>query len=299
MPKDSSSHDLNHRFVIESADVRGQFAQLDLTWREIQRRVVYPPVVRDVLGQACAAIALLGGILKFDGKITLQIRGAGPLHLLVAQITNAGGLRAVARWHDALPDTTDLQQLCPDGQLMVSIERTRGEPYTGTVELTHPALAQTLANYFSSSEQTGTALWLAADEQRCAGLFLQRLPSAQAIGQDEADENWNRVNYLAETVTANELLTLHADDLLFRLFNEERVRIFDPGPVSFSCSCSRQRSAGLLRALGSEELQALAAEQEVVTVTCEFCGCEYLFDAVDCRQLESTTHIDSVGQTRH
>jgi molecular chaperone Hsp33 len=199
-------------------------------------------------------------------------------------------IRAVARTRGELPAERRLQALTgANGQVTVTIENDeRTSRYQGVVPLSGDDLAGCLQHYFERSEQLPTRLWLAATEDRAAGLLLQRLPSGASASAEEdelqageGDEDWNRVLHLASTLTQDELVQLPATELLRRLFHEEDVRRFDPEPVYFQCTCSRERVEGILRSLGRPEVQSVLEEQGAVEVRCEFCNRAYRFDAVD------------------
>nr|WP_306304533.1 Hsp33 family molecular chaperone HslO [Methylogaea oryzae] len=151
-----------------------------------------------------------------------------------------------------------------------------------------------MRGYFEQSEQLRTRLWLCADGERAVGLLLQELPASSR----EADD-WERVALLAETVTERELLQLPAETLLYRLFNEEKVRLFPPEGVTFRCGCSRERIETVLRSLGRDEVESLLAEQGHVLVDCEFCNRHYRFDAVDVERLLRDDAPAAVSPTRH
>lgn len=286
--------DIGCRFLLENAGVRGQLVQLDDAWIEVLRRVDYPAPVRTLLGEACAASALLAATLKFDGRLTLQLKGSGPVHLLLAQTTSAHGLRGLARWHDVVPSRGTVSDLFAEGTLTLSIDTGSGLPYSGTVPATGPRLQDALGAYFASSEQIPTQLWLHATEHVAAGLLLQRLPDTSPDPDD-----WIRLCLLAATVRPDELLRLEARELLHRLFPEDDVRLFEPQTMRFECSCSLDRSARILRQLGDAELRQILLTEDHAAVTCEFCGTRYVFDAVDCARLLDATPFEQVSPTQH
>lgn len=280
--------DTLRRFVFDRFPVRGHVVHLDATWRAFQEHHEYPDAVRETLGEAAAATLLLAATLKFEGLLTLQMQGPGPMHLLVTQVTHRHSLRGVARWQGEIA-SRDLAALAGGGQMTVTIENVeRTSRYQGVVPLSGERLAACFEDYFARSEQLPTRLWLVATRERAAGLLLQRLPTgARAAAEEdvqvaaEGDEDWNRVLHLAGTLSPDELVALPADELLHRLFHEEDVRLFDASPVYFQCTCSRERVTGILRSLGEQEVREVLAERGEVEVRCEFCNRAYRYDAVD------------------
>lgn len=277
-----STPDHLYRFLFERANVRGQIVHLEDAYQGVIQRREYPPLLRDLVGQAMAAAALLSSTIKFRGSLSLQVQGKGEqgLTLLVVQATSQGGLRALARWEGELPDGASLGELCPEGYLAITIDPDEGERYQGIVALDSGSLAEALDNYFENSEQLSTRVWLTADAQRAAGMLIQRLP-----GESLDADAWNRAEALAATITADELLQLNAPTIIHRLFHEEDIRLFDPSPFHFQCTCSRERVGNVLRSLGQEEVRDILQEQGQVEVHCEFCNQAYHFDAVDAEQI--------------
>ncbi|APZ44489.1 Hsp33 family molecular chaperone HslO [Acidihalobacter ferrooxydans] len=295
-----------HRFLIERTHVRGEWIHLDATWNALCERAAYPAPVRNLLGEALAATALLSATIKFSGALTLQVRGDGDVSLLViqaqvgpARVGEAEGhgrrtLRGLARWQGA-PQAGSLATLCGSGHMALTIDPGRGgERYQGIVALEGECLADALHDYFERSEQLPTRLWLAAGEQGVAGLLLQALPGA--VPDPDA---WERTVALADTVTSAELLELSAEALLHRLYHEEDVRLFEREPVGFYCGCSRERVADMLRGLGRQETRAILAEQGRIEVDCEFCGAHYGFDAVDAEAIFSAGDQPAMPRTEH
>jgi molecular chaperone Hsp33 len=281
----SGDGDLLHRFLFERLPVRGHLVRLDASWRAAIEHHEYPESISAALGEAMAASALMAGALKFEGRLSLQFEGPGPVRLMLAQCTHRHAIRGVAR-HDALPPGEALAEgLFGDGQLAVTIEQQEGgERYQGVVPLESEKLATNLEAYFERSEQLPSKLVLAATPDRAAGILLQRVALGDAGSTAkvaEADDAWRRLGLLAATVTARELLGLPCRDLLRLLFREDDIRLFEGTPVFFQCSCSRERVAGILQALGGEEVQALLRERGDVEVRCEFCNRAWRFDAVD------------------
>jgi len=274
------------RFLFEQSGIRGNRVHLDASGRAVLETHPYPEPVAVRLGEALAATALLAATIKFEGSLILQIQSSGPIRTLVAQATHARTVRGLARWEAEVPAVESLSEQFGTGQLVLTIDQGCGQPYQGVVPLTGARLTEAIEHYFADSEQIPTRLWLAATPSYASGLLLQRLPEAGTT-----EEDWGRVTQLADTLTPGELLGLATEPLLYRLFHEERVRLFEPEPVSFRCGCSRTRIADLLKLLGDSDIDRLIDEQGAVEVTCEFCNRRYRFDPVDARQLfASLTH---------
>lgn len=285
------------RFLIEHTCVRGQWVHLDATWRAVLERHDYPPALQQVLGELMAAASLLSSTLKFSGAMVLQIQGSGPVRLVVVECTSGQTMRATAKWEGDLNGS--FRELVGDGRFAITIaQEDARQNYQGIVELKGDTVAQVLEHYMGTSEQLETRLWLASDARRSAGLMLQRLPAAEGQGDEDPDA-WNRACRLAETVTSDELLQLDSTRLLHRLYHQETVRVFEPGVMSFRCSCSRERVVNMLRMLGPDEVHSILKERPQIEVHCEFCNRRYTFDAVDAEQLFAAQHVSAPGATRH
>ena len=285
--------DTLRRFVFERYPFRGQLVHLGPAWRAMMEHHDYPDQVRDTLGEAVAAAVLLASTLKFQGLLTLQLRGEGPMHLMLVECTDGLAVRAVARFREP-PATMDLRELSGHGTLTVTVENEgAANRYQGIVPLVGESMGECLREYFESSEQLPTRLWLHADGENVSGLLLQRLPvnskpvgilesGAGVASEDEVEDAWRRVQLVADTVTGAELAELDDARLLLRLFNEDDVRMFESTPVFFRCRCSRERVENMLRALGRDEVDSVIEEFGQVEVRCEFCSRAYRLDAIDC-----------------
>jgi len=285
---------INH-FVIENSEVRGLIVQLDKTWQTARQRCEYPAVIEKVLGEAFAAAVLMSACIKFDGKLTLQVRGTGPVHLLVVQVTRDGAARGLARW-ESVPEDATLQGVFGiDARMSVSVEAdAMGQPHQGIVELLGDSLSDALRNYFKNSEQLLTEFYLHVSDDTAAGLLLQRLP-----GTASDEDGWDRALALAATVEADELLSLDAETIVYRLYNQESVRLLDKRDICFKCSCSRERTSGVIQGLGAEEAFEILQEQGEISITCEFCAAQYSYDSVDLGTLFSGSAATENPQTRH
>jgi len=289
-----SNPDQIQRFIFEDADLRGVLVGLEHSYHEALARHAYPAAVQTLLGEMLAAVGLLSSTLKFEGRLSLQAVGDGPVRLVMAECNHQRDLRGIARWSEQLGDEQGLAELLGKGQLAITIEPDQGKRYQGIVPMDHEHLAQCLEAYFEQSEQLATRIQLAADDQRAAGFMLQALP-----GNKSADhEDWDRITLLGSTLSGDELLGLDNEPLLFRLFHEERVRLYGPDALHFSCDCSRERSLSALRTVSQAELESIIAEQGVIEMGCQFCNEHYRFDAVDIAALfAGSSAIAGTGHT--
>lgn len=276
------------RFLFDGTDVRGEVVALEQAWQHVQDRHHYPDVIAMRLGELLSAAALLTATLKLDGVMTIEVRGGGPVTLLMAESSPGNGeleqqLRGIARWDEdaTLSQDMTLAELLGNGHIVITLDPRNGKRYQGIVALEHDTLAGCLEHYFMQSEQLPTRLWLAADGERSAGLLLQQLPQSDTRDADA----WPRLSMLADTVTSKELLTLDAEPLLFRLFHEEQTRVFEPVPVAFGCTCSRERFAQALGRIGAEELRSIVVEKGQIDTHCHFCNTHYVFSAADVESL--------------
>jgi len=285
-----SDSDVRRRFLIESAGVRGELVRLDRALQDATARTDYPDSVNALLCEAFVAANLLTGTLKFDGRLTLQVRGQGDVHLLVVQVTSAGTFRGLARWRSVPSADAALSEVFgADARMVITLEADdRAEPYQGIVLLEGATLGEAIARYFRDSEQLDTTLQVFRQGSIVSGLLLQRLPdgaAGRALADEAAEDGWRRVRALAATLESQEIGTLPVAALLHRLFHEETVRLFDVEPLRFGCGCSRERTDGMLLGLGRTEVDDIVAEQGQVEITCEFCDAQYRYDVVDVEAL--------------
>lgn len=295
---------LLHRFLFEGLPVRGALVRVNSAWREVlARREVsgaFPAPVRSLLGEMAAAGLLMHSNIKFDGALILQLHGAGPLKLAVAEISADLSFRATAQVIGEVVDDARLPQLVNHGgRCAITLDArdrpTGTMPYQGIVPLYGDegeplrALSEVLEHYMLQSEQLDTRLILAANDDIAAGLLLQRMPRG-GVGnlggeRDEEriglDEDFNRIAHLGASLTREELLNADADAILRRLFWQEDLRRFEARAVAFRCSCSRERVQSMLLGLGREELDDILAERGRIEVGCDFCGLQYHFDNID------------------
>lgn len=297
--------DCLHRFMFDKYPIRGHLVHVDAAWRALIEHRDYPAAIRDTLGEAVAASLLLAATIKFEGVLSLQLQGDGPVKLLLAQCTNGLAVRGLARYREsglvkvgpgvgpgAGPGAGSTADLIGTGNLTVTLETDDGaQRYQGIVPMSGQRVGDSLQVYFENSEQLPTRLWLHADASGVSGMLLQKLPVPEAppgIEPEAAasiDDAWRRVQLIGETLTPEELRMLTDEEILHRLFDEDDVRLFDPAPVYFRCRCSRERVGSMLQGLGEAETRSVLTERGEVEVRCDFCNRAYVFDAVDVAQL--------------
>lgn len=278
-------------FQVEGPGLRGRLIRLGDSVDTILKRHDYPPAVAALLAEALALAATLSAALKYEGIFTLQLKGDGPVRMLVTDVTSAGAIRGYAEVSGDLPDdqaiaASPVRSLVGKGYLAFTVDQgEHTERYQGIVELIGDSLTECTDHYFKQSEQFAAALQVTAGQNdagqwRAGAMMLQRLPDQEAIvAIEERDEAWRRSVILMSSVTATELLdpALPPADLLFRLFHEDGVRVYDQHGLAFGCRCSRDRAARILASLPREEVEELIVEGEV-TVTCQFCNETQNFD---------------------
>jgi molecular chaperone Hsp33 len=281
-----AQHDQLHRYLFENFAVRGELVTVSETWKQIMENHDYPTPVKTILGELLVATSLLTATLKFDGDITVQLQGDGPMSLAVINGNNYQQMRGVARFKGEIPADADLKTLVGNGYLVITITPAVGERYQGVVGLEGDTLAACLEDYFLRSEQLPTRLFIRTgdvDGQPAAGgMLLQVLPA-----QDTQADDFNHLAALTETIKAEELLTLPANEVLWRLYHEEEVTLYDPQNVEFKCTCSRERCADALRTLPDEEVDSIIAEEGEIDMNCDYCGNHYVFNSMDIAEIRS------------
>ncbi len=297
-------------FQLDRPDIRGRVARLDGTLDRILAQHAYPRPVEALVAEAALLTALIGQTIKLRWRLSLQIRGDGPVRLIATDYfapQEAGAparIRAYAGFDaDRLdPDGEPFAQI-GQGYLALVIDQGRGmTPYQGITPLSGGSLAACAETYFAQSEQLPTRFALGygpagGRHWRAGGVMLQHMPKAapHAAGggsgeggllsatdmlDGPAEENWNRVNLLLDTVEKPELTgpDVQATELLVRLFHEEGPRVFDPQPVTFGCTCSAEKVRQSLSIYAAADIAAMTTPEGQVTADCQFCGAHYVFD---------------------
>lgn len=283
-------------FQLDRPNLRGRMVCLSSGLDTIIERHKYPEPVARLLSETLVLAALLAGMLKYEGIFTLQAKGNGVVTTLVADITTDGAMRAYAQYDEeklaALKVSASARDLLGDGHIAFTVDQgANTERYQGLVELEGNTLTDFIHHYFRQSEQIDTALVVAVNHNsisgwRAGGIMLQRLPEQNAHVGTDVEDGWRRAMMLMSTATPDELTsaTLSANDLLYRLFHEEEVRVFAPHTLIDRCRCSRERVEGIMKSLTDEDISELTADGPA-EVRCEFCSRVYLFKAEEINHL--------------
>ena len=313
-----------HKFLFDGLPVRGTLVRLTDSWQTIlQRRAAnsttgaYPASVSHLLGELTAAAVLMQSSIKFNGSLTLQIAGDGPVKLAVAEVQPDLSLRATATVMGEVADDSSLSDMINvnnKGRCAVTLDpkdKFPGQqPYQGVVPLFDDhrkpieKLSSVLEHFMLQSEQLDTTMVLAANDTVAAGLLIQRIPlqgegnlaGSMVSKRNEEEiglnEHYNRLALFAASLKQEELLTLNANEILHRLYWEEDVIRYEPLHPKFACTCSRERVSNMILSLGKAEVEEILAERGEVEVACEFCGQQQRFDPVDAAQI----FIDSASK---
>ncbi|UJR64047.1 Hsp33 family molecular chaperone HslO [Dickeya zeae] len=275
-----ANHDQLHRYLFENHAVRGELVTVSDTFQHMLANHDYPAPVKNLLGEMLVATSLLTATLKFSGDITVQLQGDGPLKLAVINGNHQQQMRGVARLQGDIAADSSLRDMVGNGYLVITITPTEGERYQGVVGLDGEDVAACLENYFQQSEQLPTRLFIRTGEhdgrQCAAGMLLQVLPA-----QHGNREDFDHLTQLTATVKAEELFGLPANDVLYRLYHQENVTLYEPQPVEFKCHCSRERCADALMTLPADEVSDILAQDGQIDMHCDYCGSHYLFNAQD------------------
>ncbi|MCS2171162.1 Hsp33 family molecular chaperone HslO [Scandinavium sp. TWS1a] len=279
-------HDQLHRYLFENVAVRGELVTVSETLEQVLANHSYPQPVKNVLAELLVATSLLTATLKFAGDITVQLQGDGPMSLAVINGNNNQQLRGVARVQGDIPENADLKTLVGNGYLVITIAPEEGERYQGVVGLEGDTLAACLEDYFLRSEQLPTRLIIRTGEHdgkmAAGGILLQVMPAQNAQTSD-----FEHLATLTDTIKAEELFGLPANDVLWRLYHEEEVTVYDPQTVEFKCTCSRERCADALRTLPDEEVDSILADDGEIDMNCDYCGSHYVFNSMDIAEIRN------------
>lgn len=303
-------------FQLDRADIRGRVARLDTVLETILGQHSYPAPVAALVAEAALLTALIGQTIKQGWKLSLQVRGQGPIRLIATDYfgpvsgTEPARMRAYAGFDAEAPLAGHPFDLLGGGLFAILIDQGPGTtPYQGITPLAGHSLINCAETYFAQSEQLPTHFALAMGEAfepgqpaqwRGGGVMLQHMPAASPYARQEASgfdgllapedmldgveaDNWRRAVLLLDTVEETELIGPHVgpEQLLLRLFHEEAPRVYTPQPVRFGCTCSADKVVQSLSVYSAEEIADMTTPAGTVTADCQFCGAHYEFDPSD------------------
>ncbi len=286
------TQDKLHRYLFAKAAVRGELVTVSETWQHILANHDYPPAVQKLLGEMLVITSLMTATLKFEGDITVQLQGDGPLSMAVINGNDQQQLRGVARVKGDIAEESTLQQMVGEGYLIITITPVKGERYQGVVALEGLSITECIEDYFKRSEQLPTKLFIRQDNSKVAGILLQVLPS-----DTDPTEQFEHLATLTSTVTLDELTNLAANEVLWRLYHQEEVTVFEPQPIEFKCSCSHTRCGEVLRTVDAEEIDKILQEDGKIEMHCDYCGTTYHYDAIDVATLRHPTSHEEPDTT--
>lgn len=297
----TDNQDLLHRYIFEQRHVRGELVQVVDSFNEMLKNHDYPAVVQRILGELLAATSLLTATLKFEGDISVQIQGDGALNYAVVNGNHNQEMRAAAKFSDDIKEGT-IPELIGSGFMVITISPDDGERYQGVAELSKDSLAECIENYFETSEQLKTRVWLSSkvgetsenqNNRKAAGMLLQILPV-----EESAIDDFTHLEALSNTITDDELLNLPAKEVLTRLYHEDNPVLFDPQPVTYKCGCSREKTGEAILKLAYDDALALVEERGNIEIICQFCLTQYLFDEIDVKTLfQGTNGLENQNPT--
>jgi molecular chaperone Hsp33 len=280
---DISNTDTLNRYLFDDRHVRGELVQLSKSYQNIINNHNYPVGVRVLLGELLAATCLLTATLKFKGSITVQLQGDGPVGYMSVNGDNNQKLRGIAKVVDAdkANDANSLDALLGKGNMIITIKPDQGEPYQGVVALDKPTLAQCFSQYFEISAQIPTQVWLFSDDekQQVAGSLIQLLPDGDGSieNKEKQQDDFEHLAQLTNTIKADEIFSLQAEALLYRLYHQETVSLFDPQAVTYQCGCSSNKCLSAIAQIEGSEIEKILAEQGKISMTCDYCLTTYDF----------------------
>jgi len=299
------SDNFTQTFQLENTNLRGRIVKMGSELDDILTAHDYPLPISHLVAEISTLALALSSMLKYEGIFTLQANGDGPLHMLVADVTSQGVVRACATFDEerfqtsreqvsALKTTESAQnhlaQYLGKGYIAFTVDQGKNtERYQGIVELKGSSLIDCVQHYFTQSEQIGTGIKMVAgkrdDKWRSCAIMLQHMPEDEknmqaGMGNLEEDD-WRRSMILMDSCTEDECLDkdLDANELLFRLFHEEGVRVYDRQEVTKGCRCDKQRVENVLFTMSKDDLGYMD-KNGIISMTCEFCSKTYQFDTL-------------------
>jgi molecular chaperone Hsp33 len=284
------------KFMFEDVPVKGSVVVLNDAWQTIAQQQDYPSGLAQLLAELLAANILLTSNLKLTGSVICQIQDNPYFNLVVSEVNSALQVRATAKFNS----TMNLSYLdyCKTGRLVVSIDsKTDGNLYQSIIALSGNKLSDVLNEYMVQSEQIQSWFLLAYVENKVVGMLLQQLPDVMTMHVDDIQ----RIFMLADTLNSSELAKMSSiEDLLYKLFNQDNVRLFAPQTIEFACSCNRERLSSILLSLGQDELTSLINEERDIMIDCDYCHQQYVFTSLQLSQLLiSEQYMVNISKIHH
>lgn len=302
-------------FQLDRTDTRGRVARLDGLLQQVLAQHDYPPLVEALVAEAVLLTALIGQTIKLRWKLSIQVRGDGPVRLIATDYygpTKDGAparIRAYASYDlDRIDLEADPFTMVGKGYFAILIDQGEGMvPYQGITPTAGGSLAACAETYFAQSEQLPTRFALSFGQSqlpgeevhwRAGGVMLQQMPessfetdgseatgdegllAATDILDEGVAEDWNHVNVLLDSADELELIgpSVQPTDLLVRLYHADSPRVFDAQPVEFGCTCSADRVRETMSIYSAKDIKHMTTEEGIVTADCQFCGAHYEFD---------------------
>jgi molecular chaperone Hsp33 len=281
-------------FSIEGANVRGRLVRLGQAYSEVLGNHDYPIQVAGLMGELTAMTVALADSLKYDGLFILQTQSDGPISMMVVDVTSTGTMRGYARFDKKkladVEDQSSVPQLMGSGHIAFTVDQGQDmERYQGITALEGASLAECAQTYFRQSEQLETAILLAANPtiKQAAALMIQRMPTSGKSAKqrliltvEEDDDSWHKAVVLMSSMTTVEMLdpNLNSWDLLYRLYHDDGIRLYDNKPLRFQCRCSSDKVSATLASFPPEELSDMKTKDGLIVATCEFCRTDHKFD---------------------
>lgn len=273
------------RFSLESSAIRGSYVSLTSEAATLLEVASYPDSVAKLLLEFTGAVAAVSNLSQFEGTMTLQGRSDKGLNVIMAEKRANGEFRGIARGHETVTGES-YNQLLEDGILALTLDPKVGQRYQGLIAIEGNSLAEGLADYFEQSEQLRTFIQLFPRADGVAAMILQAMPDTEH--SQVSDDDWETACSLANTLSTEETEQLDAEAILYRLFHEGGVRVYDTEALRYHCGCSKQRMAAALKTLNEAELREFVETDGKLELNCEFCNSSYDFFAED---LDKIFHI--------
>lgn len=267
------------RFLFDDTNIRGELIHLEKVIQKVYGKHNYPLPVKQALTECLLCGLLMSSTLKFEGQLTIQFQSKSAISLLLVKCNHLFQTRALAQFDDKASDA-ELANALDNGSLVVTIESDKNvKPYQSIVPI-RGSICESFEFYFEQSMQLPTRFFLSATKTKAAGIMLQQMPS-EPDQQQQLQQDWQHLSALTDTVTDEELLTLTNEDMLYRLFHQDKCRLFPAHSVQFHCPCSKAKMLESIKLFGEKEAMDILNTHKCIEVKCEFCLENYAFEKND------------------